>query len=155
MATSTAAATTVSPLSTTPSNAAASPFDSATAKWTPPPLDAMNFASNCSVAGKWLVEFQTDAGIFSTLTYLEKSMPESYRQDPPPIADMTAWFMQDLEREVTNESLVFHMIYTPMLHCQEEFCQSLDWGGNPDISGIGVSTIRYLQEPISSRAFLC
>lgn len=134
--------------------------------WQAPPLSALNFDPNnktvCAAAGAWKAAsvsvFQGES-IVITADYVTKYLKAILPANATPPNDWTLlhWYndyiMTELTANLTNTastdaansslpipgSLLEKLSAFPLLNCTIDVCKNLDWVGDPDVSGRGVS----------------
>lgn len=77
-----------------------------------------------------------------TTDYLRLMIPQNWTE--PSTADLIIWSVklfgvQDAEADPDYEPWVEKMSNFPFTGCKKTICSKLDWQGDPDVSGIGVS----------------
>lgn len=129
----------------------------ATIAWTPPPLSSLKI-SHCEPATDWAAEYIRALRKNKTLidvpmplmnNYLLSMIPQNGTR--PSESDLTLWSL-DLfgkSREYAGkpeyDRWFNSTLYEPIVRCNHTICKKLDWGGDPDVSGIGVKFIRPFQ----------
>ncbi|KAK3388589.1 hypothetical protein B0T20DRAFT_364733 [Sordaria brevicollis] len=65
------------------------------------------------------------------------------------LGDATNWFARHARNETRLDGLVNYTLNA----CPEEFCRSLEWEGNPDVSGIGIN-VAFVVQAVLATLFL-
>lgn len=125
------------------------------AAWTAPPVSWL-VLNNCDVATDWaaaagqIISSNTtsdDVAVGIVAEYLESMIPSNWT-DKPSDADLAVWYINYFNNETlldfnngTNALTDFldDMFDFPIFECGTTICSKLDWEGDPDVSGVGVS----------------
>ena len=134
-----------------------SPNDS----WIAPSLSELDISkSNCELATTWaaayiqaLTKKKTLVDVSTVLMndYLRSMIPPNSSQ--PSDADLTLWTLRlvgkthEYEESPEYDQWFNSTLYKPIMGCEGSICKKLDWQGDPDVSGIGVSSPIYLEAP--------
>ena len=111
----------------------------AAAAWAPPPGSALRI-SNCSTAANWFASalnaaqdgtLRWDVPSGLTIKFLTSLIPDNYTT--PKASDVISWYYT-MDDSLLDE--VSKMVYDD---CGRQICNYLDWEGDSDISGVGVS----------------
>lgn len=119
--------------------------------WMPPPLSVLEI-DDCPSATAWVAALIRpsdktpsilDIPTQLTTAYLRSMIPQNWT-DQPSDSDLKIWSVQlfDNQSAITDpayESWHQKLIDFPLNDCGTKICEKLDWQGDPDVSGIGVS----------------
>lgn len=122
--------------------------DVVNATWSPPPAAWLNF-TNCSAAAAWLAAYgqlyEDEGSLWDGVSfdivigYLGSMIPRNWTK--PTDANLLVWYHEkNYFRD--NNALLMDMINFPLSKCSAQVCPKLQWEGDPDLTGVGVSTIR-------------
>jgi len=125
--------------------------------WTPPPFSQLNFtpsADRCKLATIWYSEVAKSVSAHwiaqttsnSSVEYLNSTLPDGYDgfqtfTYAETLMALISWYV-DLQfaSSGTAEAQVGNaLLAMPYRRCGQAICDKLDWEGDPDISGVGVS----------------
>lgn len=121
--------------------------------WVAPHFAQLDF-TNCTAATAWVAALyngihssmlQEDIPASLTLDYLKSLVPSNWTT--PTQTDLMGWYFEVLSNDKYASNQEFNattamMIRYPLQECTMDFCRKLDWGGDPDVYGIGVSLLR-------------
>lgn len=125
--------------------------DVVNATWSPPPAAWLNF-TNCSAAAAWLAAYgqlyEDEGSLWDGVSfdivigYLGSMIPRNWTK--PTDANLLVWYHEkNYFRD--NNALLMDMINFPLSKCSAQVCPKLQWEGDPDLTGVGVSaTLRAL-----------
>ncbi len=117
-------------------------------QWTPPPEELLNFTrANCFVADRWYWAWLTAEGHADpsrkdarsnvatglVIDYLSSLIPKNYTPKPSAKTKILFWY-----DEMPN-TLFYNLSKFPYYNCQTAICRNINWPGDPDITGVGVS----------------
>ena len=133
--------------------------------WTAPPFEELNFATNCTLVGEWSNAWYSgqdkDGGVDDIIIgiYFRAALPSGMRNIPTQ-GQLIDWYhaarsygynltMQNKTNAFTEATVV-----KPFNICPKEFCADVPFDGAPDVTGIGVSSLRgeYLRWLINHRS---
>lgn len=120
--------------------------DVVNATWSPPPAAWLNF-TNCSAAAAWLAAYgqlyEDEGSLWDGVSfdivigYLGSMIPRNWTK--PTDANLLVWYHEkNYFRD--NNALLMDMINFPLSKCSAQVCPKLQWEGDPDLTGVGVST---------------
>lgn len=114
--------------------------------WTPPPPEWLVY-DNCSAAAPWLARYSslygngdlswTGVTIELAVNYLRSMIPGNWTQ--PNDAELLAWYLERTGGLEHDGVTMNAMINFTLTECGEELCHRLQWQGDPDLAGVGVS----------------
>lgn len=115
------------------------------ATWSPPPVAWLNF-TNCSAAAAWLAAYgqlyEDEGSLWDGVSfdivigYLGSMIPRNWTK--PTDANLLVWYHEkNYFRD--NNALLMDMINFPLAKCSAQVCPKLQWEGDPDLTGVGVS----------------
>lgn len=117
--------------------------------WTPPPPEWLVY-DNCSAAAPWLARYSsmyengdlswTGVPIELAVNYLRSMVPANWTR--PTDADLLTWYEERTAGLESGGVTMTAMIEFPLSTCGEELCHRLQWQGDPDLAGVGVSLLR-------------
>lgn len=119
--------------------------DVVNASWSPPPAAWLNF-TNCSAAAAWLAAYgqlyEDEGSLWDGVSfdivigYLGSMIPRNWTK--PTDANLLVWYHEkNYFRD--NNALLMDMINFPLSKCSAQVCPKLQWEGDPDLTGVGVS----------------
>lgn len=120
--------------------------------WTSPPLSSLN-VYNCDVATPWAAAFMKlgndtartlDIPTKLTVAYLRSMIPQNWTSQPSD-TDVIIWSFKlfganNSQADPEYTEWYKRVVEFPLYDC-ERICSELEWQGDPDVSGIGVSDI--------------
>lgn len=117
--------------------------------WTPPPPEWLVY-DNCSAAAPWLARYSsmyengdlswTGVPIELAINYLRSMIPANWTR--PTDADLLTWYEERTGGLESGGVTMAAMVEFPLSTCGEELCHRLQWQGDPDLAGVGVSSQR-------------
>jgi hypothetical protein len=135
--------------------AAMSNFTFAYVNWTAPPIDQLNFSSNCSLVATWARTWLSDepgphgVDYYATANYFRNALPPEL-QNILSSGQLVDWYRALLndykahysEYNSTHRSPFSLYVTTgPFNACLNEVCKAIRWDGIPDITGPGVGSL--------------
>ena len=135
----------------------------------------MDFGKNCTVWGNflsnfyrrdpWQPEYSSFGSYDQTILLFYESCPDGtfYTGEFGEMAEedqnarISEWYAWNLYRSIdddgifpindTTDYFTFKLFYEPTDKCLDEYCNALEYTGNPDLTGIGVSRRGISQHP--------
>jgi hypothetical protein len=120
--------------------------------WTAPPFEELNFATNCTLVGEWSnawylgQETDGNVGDIAIGNYFRAALPSEMRGMPTQ-GQLIDWYHAAqrygyvLQLQNKTNTFIEATIIKPFNVCPKEFCAGFPFGGAPDVTGIGVSTL--------------
>jgi len=113
--------------------------------WIAPPLEQLNFSTNCTLFARWTQTwYSSDYGVLDLITadYFRSALPQSL-QNSPTNGQIIDWYHALLKGSHDNyagngETPFFeYTLDRPRLLCKREYCTSFRRGA-PEVAGVGV-----------------
>jgi hypothetical protein len=120
--------------------------------WTAPPFEELNFATNCTLVGKWSNAWYSgqdkNGGVDDIIigVYFRAALP-SEMQSIPTQGQLIDWYHDariygyNLTVQNKTDAFIEAAVIKPFNTCPKEFCAGVPFDGAPDVTGIGVSTL--------------
>lgn len=115
-------------------------------QWTPPPAAWLVY-NNCSAGAQWLAAYSSNykndviswTGVSMDLVsnYLRSMIPSNWTR--PTDAELLAWYQQRSGGLEQGGVAYTAMIDFVLDDCDHAICSRLEWQGDPDLAGVGVS----------------
>ncbi|KAH6646065.1 hypothetical protein BKA67DRAFT_663931 [Truncatella angustata] len=131
--------------------------------WVAPGIDALNSSSeNCNVGAAWIGtaikgltsdDLRNNVPLGLTLNYLRTLVPSNWPTTTD--TDLFAWYTEYLtspDNAQGNYTLEY-ILSLPLVHCHKEICTTMDWEGDPDVSGEGMIVSYYLAAVLATIYF--
>jgi hypothetical protein len=120
--------------------------------WTAPPVEQLNFATNCTLVGKWSNAWYAgqdkDSGIDNIVisSYFRAALPSEIQSIPTP-GQLIDWYHAarsygySLQIQNKTNAFIEATIFKPFNACPKEFCAGVPFDGTADVTGVGVSIL--------------
>ncbi|KAF6825017.1 hypothetical protein CMUS01_10001 [Colletotrichum musicola] len=140
------------------------PLNLTYANWTAPPLNELNFPTNCTATAEfahtWLSSESVGVDNVAASAYFRQALPPSLRGLPSD-GQLIDWYLELLQihDEYHKENpyngsnpspLITKVTAGAFRACTVEVCQALEWDGVPDILGPGVMISAYIQAVLAT-----
>lgn len=113
--------------------------------WVVPPLSQLNI-SDCAAVTAWYASFLTGSEPGSgwilcpyrtAVEFVASLVPDEW--DQPTIGDAIVWYTAMYEDNYLNNDTTEALVDFSVFGCGTQICSHLDWDGDSDLTGIGVS----------------